>query len=147
MTVYTLIYYSENGYDSCRGCVMERWDSEFEMISTSYLHEAVQFLIPYEREGKEVMILIDGRWPNQSRGYTDDYPNEQFDSDEEKCDELFRIAREQIEQIKAIELAETARKAEEARIAKEEATAAAVERKRLADIDLLRKLKEQYPGV
>lgn len=38
---YTLIRYKENGEDTCRGCVMDRWHSEFELLEFSNRKELI----------------------------------------------------------------------------------------------------------
>jgi hypothetical protein len=68
-TVYTVLAYKEDNVDTCRGCVMDRWGSDFQYGVFDTIEEAAQFQFDvgkraqyekYERE-HEFTILVNGR--------------------------------------------------------------------------------------
>jgi hypothetical protein len=65
-TTYTLIAYKPNGSDCCRGCVMSRWNSDFELCTFEYIVDLENELFRFhkltdETEGSyELTILVNG---------------------------------------------------------------------------------------
>lgn len=120
MTVYSVIAYRENGYDSCRGCVMERWDSDFQTCITIDFDEAATFiaqirdksLINPDRAGSyDFQVLIDGRDRDQCLGYTD----AEYDDGLCAADEKFvRDLNAEVDRLLATFKAERKRVADEA---------------------------------
>ena len=69
MPVYSLIAYKHNNVDTCRGCVMDRFDSDFELRTTvneTELIEAWATLLKRNRDRErgdasyELTLLVDG---------------------------------------------------------------------------------------
>lgn len=69
MTVYSLIAYKSNSVDTCRGCVMDRFDSDFELQTTTEESELVARwaqLLKRNRDrtrgegGFDITLLING---------------------------------------------------------------------------------------
>jgi hypothetical protein len=64
---YTIIGYRPDGSNSCRGCVMDRWGSEFNMEHTTDRDTAIQHIaelayanIDTETDEWEINLLFDG---------------------------------------------------------------------------------------
>jgi len=62
----TIMAYSANWVDTCRGCVMDRTDSTFDFISTPDQDKAIIFLA--DHTGHETTVLIDGKEYSYSDG-------------------------------------------------------------------------------
>lgn len=64
----TIAAYRPSGVDTCRGCVMDSWDSDFEMKITDDPEQAIQYVADYYYQNSqmgrqsiyEVNILING---------------------------------------------------------------------------------------
>jgi hypothetical protein len=127
---YTLIAHKSSGSTSCRGCIMDQWDSDFELYYSSNATDVINTAVPYilinmkdeELGHYEVTILYNG-FPID---YQDD---DTIDLYKAACN----IARQQADDYKAAK--------ERKRIDAEQAEK---DRKKENDLKLLAKLKEQY---
>ena len=68
---FVLMAYKSNGCDYCRGCVVDRWDSDFEYISTANENDAIEFYAKYRFEdGYDLTVLINGQEYNDETNET-----------------------------------------------------------------------------
>jgi hypothetical protein len=67
MSIITIISYKSSGYTTLRGCVVDTWDSDFEMKIFEDLEESIKYLgdqmncARSSRREYEYNILIDGK--------------------------------------------------------------------------------------
>jgi len=164
-TRYGLIAYKPNNVDTCRGCVMNQWDSghvlwfgltEEELAEQLYqvwlLNEHTE---PYEAS-YEAVLLVDGR-PVETCGIlgdllnydtgnwvddlhvTDVHPDEET---QEELDNVVALCRAKIDAYQEQQREKARKKADEAFLAEQKAA----EAKRVSDLAELKRLQEMYPG-
>jgi len=131
---YTIVVHKSSGSTSCRGCIMDQWDSDFDMDYFTESEHVVSRAVPYiltnmkdeELGNYEVTILYNGVPHN----YLDD----------ENVPDLYKeacvIARQKANEYKNAK--------EQKRL---EAKQAEQDRKKADDLKLLEKLKKQYGEV
>lgn len=147
--IFTLIAYRPNGIDTCRGCVMERSDSDLEINSYDNIEDIATSIFKYneisensDREYCEydLTILINGY---QRYETSDDAEGERIYNLFEMIDDYQSIVKEKDKNKKeeAARLLEIKLKEDRERNAK--LTAEEDERKRLEKIESDRKLYEE----
>ena len=59
---YTIIGYKDNGVDTCRGCVMSRWDSALNILTARGPHEASKHIAEFLYRNLTKDRYSDGEW-------------------------------------------------------------------------------------
>lgn len=82
MLNYTLVAYKENSDDYCRGCVMARYDSDFEYLTTQSEEELISWwasyktmnaFMEYNESGYGFFFFINGIHSDDYSGEGDDW--------------------------------------------------------------------------
>lgn len=147
--IFTLIAYRPNGIDTCRGCVMDRSDSDLDIRSYDSIEEVATSIFEYNEISRnsdreyceyDLTVLINGY---QRYETSDDSEGERIHNLFEMIDEYENIAKEKDKKKKeeAARLLEIKLKEERDRNAKLKAEED--ERKRLEKIESDRKLYEE----
>jgi len=118
MTWFGMIAFKEEGVDTCRGCVMDRWSGEQVFVFTEDLTELLQAYAPLalreydQREPHfEFTFLIDGQ-----PIYPDWTPDEENEKEMALRRALYEAADKEVEAIKQRKIAQAAREQEERRL-------------------------------
>lgn len=84
--IFTVVAYRENSVDTCRGCVMERTDSDLDMLVSNDAHEVAKFIAPLYNS-HEINIFVNGFAINCAS-----YVRESIYADNEDFDDLEQAA-------------------------------------------------------
>lgn len=135
---YTIIGYMSSGEDTCRGCVMSSWSSDFEIYTTTDREEVVRRMADFNYSNLkatrssgdwEVTLLFNGIDAKSGDLEIEDW---------EHADSLYREAAEVAKARLDKEIADKAAKAQAEKIAADEAERVKQEKRDLETYNRLR---------
>lgn len=132
MKNYTLVLYKSDGANTCRGCVMESWGSDFSLDNDLTETEVVESIanaftkpsegggyeahVIYVRDGEQIIHNFDqsSNWQGTTYSHTTHSNHEDWETDETEGDRLQCVIKDRVDEIlKARQLADEKEKAKE----------------------------------